>query len=144
MSQTLSAEDVARFEMFLNTCLSHPGSLAEQAQLDSLGDYRELCARVMAALQARVAPVERGALNEGDFVFLESWLKARDLIVAGLQVLEMADPASAQAVQHERECTETAFAMLPRVLRQARHCLDLAAPASSRCAATAADPETRV
>lgn len=116
MSLPLTTADVARFEIFLQDCLA---PLAQEAQ----ADHRELCARVVSTLERCVNPNLSG-LTESDYGFLESWLKARDLIVAGLQVLEMADPASADAVKHERECTETAFDLLPQVIDRARRAQD--------------------
>jgi hypothetical protein len=105
----LSPEDIDRFELFLNGCLTNPG----QASTTATGD-RELCDRVLASLR------QRSALSQGDIGFLRSWLKARDLIVTGLQFLEMADESTADSVRHERECTETAFNLLPQLLDEAR------------------------
>jgi hypothetical protein len=108
-SPQLSHEDLDRFEAFLSSCLADPTQAASAATV-----HRELCDRVLASLR------QRPTLSESDIIFLRSWLKARDLIVAGLQFLEMADESTAGSVRHERECTETAFDLLPRLLDEAR------------------------
>lgn len=101
MSNSLSVHDIDRFEALLQQNLSQP-------------ENQDLCQNVLSALRFRPA------LSEADIGFLRSWLKAGDLILAGLQVLEMADEGSAEAIRHERECTETAFNLLPQLLDEAR------------------------
>lgn len=103
MITPLSSADLERFGQFLESSLSHP---------DQDGN-RELCDRVMELLR------HRSQLSQADLGFLKSWLKARDLIVAGLQVLEMADEGNAEAIRHERECTEMAFNLLPCLVDEA-------------------------
>jgi hypothetical protein len=94
---SLTHADIDRLETFLN--------------LDSASaENRDLATRALAQLR------QRASLNEADLVFLRSWLKASDLILAGLQVLEMADPGAAEPIRHERECTEMAFNLLPALL----------------------------
>lgn len=62
-------------------------------------------------------------ITESDLAFLSSWLKSEQLILAGLQILELGDPQNAEAVRHEREMTETAFRLLPDLIRQAKEAL---------------------
>lgn len=102
MTPTLSSEDIDRFETLLSQTPAQ------------LGEHKELCDRVLSALRFR------SALNQADIGFLRSWLRAGDLILTGLQVLEMADQDNAEAIRHERECTQTALALLPHLLDEAR------------------------
>lgn len=104
MSAVLTPADIDLFAQFLENCLSQPENSA----------HRELCDRVMGTLR------QQSELSQSDIGFLTSWLKAQELIVAGLQVLEMADEANADAIRHERECTETAFKLLPVLVNEAR------------------------
>lgn len=108
MSQTPSSTDLAVFETLVR-------ALIDAAPQEAVTpEQQELCDRVLAGLN------RRPALSEADVAFLRSWLRAGDLLLAGLQVLEMADEGSASAIRHERECTETALGLLPTLLDEAR------------------------
>jgi hypothetical protein len=92
--------------------------------LDAIQENHELCSRALTQLQEPTPVAPPGEVTQADITFLESWLKARNLVIGGLQLLQLADPDNAASIQHEVECTETAFTLLPGVLKEMRHHLD--------------------
>lgn len=116
MNQALTSSELKHLENFVTTCLADPGSFSHEELVEAISENQELCAR--AVQQARAS--RPGEITEADINFLQSWLKARNLILGGLQLLQMADPGNAAAIQHELECTETAFTLLPGLLAEAK------------------------
>ncbi len=124
MTTPLNPSELKHFENFVTTCLSDPGSMSHEELLDAILVNQELCSRALRQLQTGTASSPaRSSVNtitESDLNFLQSWLKARNLMLGGLQLLQLADPDNAASVQHELECTETAFALLPGLISDAR------------------------
>jgi hypothetical protein len=124
MSTTLTTDDLKHFETFVTTCLSDPESMTHEELLEAIQVNQELCTRALHQLQGTPdrPDVEHtvGAVSEADLNFLQSWLKAKNLMLGGLQLLQLADPENAATVQHELECTETAFVLLPGLISEAR------------------------
>lgn len=119
MPSPLNADELKRLETFFTTCLSDPGSMGHDELLEAISENQELCTRALGQLSAPAEP-DSEAVTEADLNFLESWLKARNLILGGMQLLKMADEQNAAAIQHELDCTETAFTLIPRLIADAR------------------------
>lgn len=116
--KSLTDQELTHLETFVTTSLSDPSALSHQELLDAITENQELCARAVS--QLRCLNSQAPEVTEADLVFLESWLKARNLMIGGMQLLQMADPENAASIQHEVECTETAFTILPALIAQAR------------------------
>jgi hypothetical protein len=127
MSERLTQPELAHLETFVTTCLSDPGSMSHGELLEAIHDNHELCAKALRQLQRQNIPAAARPLGssegvtEEDLRFLESWLKARNLVIGGLQLLQLADPDNAASIQHEVDCTETAFKLLPGLISKAKH-----------------------
>ena len=127
MSERLTQPELAHLETFVTTCLSDPGSMSHAELLEAIQDNQQLCAKALRQLQRQSIPAAARPLGsdegvtEEDLRFLESWLKARNLILGGLQLVQLADPDNAAQMQHEVECTETAFKLLPGLISRAKH-----------------------
>lgn len=115
---SLSEQELIRLERFVSSVLSDPGALSQQELLSAIAENRELCGRAVTQLKRSCAG--RSEVSEADLVFLESWLKARNLMIGGMQLLQMADPENSASIQHEVECTETAFNILPSLISRVR------------------------
>ena len=122
MTQSLTPSELAHLETFFTTCLSDPGSMSYEELVEAINENQQLCGKALRQLrQAAVKPVAPpDEITESDLLFLESWLKARNLVLGGLQLLQLADPDNAASIQHEVECTETAFKLLPGALAKAK------------------------
>ena len=118
MSEKLSSSELQHLENFVTTCLSDPGSMTHGELLQAINENQQLCARAVQQLQPQ--PQAASTVTVEDINFLESWLKARNLVLGGLQLLQLADPDNAASIQHELECTETAFTLIPNLLLEAR------------------------
>lgn len=118
MSKPLSVQELSHLENFVTTTLADPNSLSHQELLDAIVENQELCAQAVACLQSQTPA--QGRVTEADLVFLESWLKARNLMIGGMQLLQMADPENAASIQHEVECTEAAFSIIPLLIAHVR------------------------
>ena len=94
--------------------------MSHEELLEAIQDNRELCGRALTQLQDPEVISSPNAVSQADLDFLDSWLKAKNLMLGGLQLLQLADPENASSVQHEFECTETAFTLLPRLILDAR------------------------
>jgi hypothetical protein len=127
MSERLTQPELAHLETFFTTCLSDPGSMSHEELLEAIQDNQELCGKALRQIQRQSIPAAARPLGhsegvtEQDLTFLESWLKARNLVVGGLQLLQLADPDNAATIQHEVECTETAFKLLPGLISKAKY-----------------------
>lgn len=126
MSERLSRSELAHLESFFTTCLSDPGSMSHAELLEAISENQQLCGKALRQLQQQSIPAaaqplgsEEGVTEE-DLRFLESWLKARNLVLGGLQLLQLADPENAVQMQHEVECTETVFKILPGLIAKAK------------------------
>jgi hypothetical protein len=119
MNSKLTPSQIQQFETFVTTCLSDPASMSYEELIQAINDNQEICALALQQIQSP-EPTSRGQTTEADIVFLTSWLKARNLVIGGLQLLQMADPDNAASIQHEVECTETAFQLLPGLLEDVR------------------------
>lgn len=119
---TLSQAELGHLESFITTCISDPGSMSHAELLEAIQDNQELCGRALRQLQnSKPAPsLPLDGITAADLDFLTSWLKARNLVLGGLQLLQLADPENAASVQHELECTETAFQLLPGLIQEAK------------------------
>lgn len=117
MSTVLNPSELKHLETFITTCLADPGSMSHEELLEAIQENQELCARALHQIQAPRAET-KGEITQADVTFLQSWLKAKNLILGGLQLLQMADPGNAASIQHELECTETAFTLLPMLLAE--------------------------
>ena len=115
MSTTLNQNEIQNLQDFFQNCLQDPDSMSHQQLVTTIKENQELCSRALS--QIKNPP---GDITIEDVNFLVSWLKARNLIIGGLQLLQMADPGNAAAIQHEVECTETAFTLLPGLLNETR------------------------
>lgn len=126
MSERLTQPELSHLETFVSTCLMDPGSMSHEELLEAIQDNQELCGKALRQLQRQeIRAAERPlghseGVTEEDLRFLESWLKARNLILGGLQLLQLADPENAVQMQHEVECTETAFKLLPGLISKAK------------------------
>jgi len=118
MSDTLTPSELKHLETFFTTCLSDPGSMSHAELLEAIQDNQELCGKALRQLQDRKAPSADSGVTQSDITFLRSWLKAQNLVLGGMQLLQLADPDNAASIQHEIECTETAFTLLPGVLQE--------------------------
>lgn len=112
----LTASELKHLEIFVTTCLSDPGSMSHEELLQAINDNQQLCAKAMRQLQIP----STSEVTAEDLNFLNSWLKARNLMLGGMQLLQMADPENAATIQHEIECTETAFKLLPGLIEDTR------------------------
>ena len=115
MSTALNQNEIQNLQDFFQNCLRDPDSMSHEQLVSSIKENQEPCSRALT--QIKNPP---GEITIEDVNFLISWLKARNLIIGGLQLLQMADPENAAAIQHEVECTETAFTLLPGLLNEAR------------------------
>ena len=125
MSTPVSPSELKHLESYITTCLSDPGSMSHAELLQAIQENQELCTRAFQQLQpggaeASSVASETTRVTAADVTFLESWLKAKNLMIGGMQLLQMADPDNAASVQHELECTETAFTLLPRLIADAK------------------------
>lgn len=118
MPSTLNSEELKRLEHFITTCLSDPGSMSHDELIEAISENQQLCARALGQLNA--PSDSESQLSEADLNFLQSWLKARNLVIGGMQLLKMADTQNAAAIQHELEVTETAFTLLPKLISEAQ------------------------
>lgn len=118
MSDNLTPSELKHLETFFTTCLSDPGSMSHAELLEAIQDNQELCGKALRQLQDRKAPDAESGVTQSDITFLRSWLKAQNLVLGGMQLLQLADPDNAASIQHEIECTETAFTLLPGVLQE--------------------------
>lgn len=119
MSAPLNTQELKHLETFVTTSLADPGSLTHEELLEAINENQELCARALKQLQE--PPASNGReMTEADLAFLESWMKARNLVLGGMQLLQLADPENAASIQHELECTETVFTLLPGLIADAR------------------------
>ena len=118
MSAPLNTQEIKHLETFVTTTLADPGSLSHEELIEAINVNQELCARALTQLRSPGAPPKE--MTEADLNFLESWLKARNLVLGGMQLLQMADPDNAGTIQHELECTETVFTILPGLIADAR------------------------
>ena len=122
MPNPLSPPELKHLETFFTTCLSDPGSMSHLELLEAIQENNELCTKALYQLQEQSIPAAARPLGtaqgvtEGDLRFLESWLKSRNVVVGGLQLLQLADPDNAASIQHEVECAETAFKLLPGLI----------------------------
>lgn len=117
MPNSLSTQELHHLETFVTTSLADPGSLSHEELLEAIAENQELCARAVRQIQEAGAPRE---ITEADLTFLESWLKASNLVIGGMQLLQLADPDNADRLQHEVECTQTAMTLLPVLIAEAR------------------------
>lgn len=115
MQSPLSSEELKRLESFVSTTLADPGSCSHEDLVAEISENHSLCARLLK----QAGPTE-SALSEADLNFLQSWLKARNLIIGGMELLKLADQQNAGAIQHEIDCTETALGLLPKLIDEAR------------------------
>ena len=113
----LNAQELQHLETFVTTSLADPGSLTHEELLETIAENQELCARAVRQLQETPRPRR---MTEEDYRFLESWLKARHLVIGGMQLLQLADPENHDRMQHEVECTETALTLTPGLIADAR------------------------
>lgn len=88
--------------------------------LEAIADNQELCGRALSQLQTEASAPSASSVSIADLDFLDSWMKAQNLVLGGMQLLQLADPENASSVQHEIECTETAFKLLPDLILEAR------------------------
>ena len=120
MSAPLNTQELKHLETFVTTSLADPGSLSHQELLEAINENQELCARALQQLQHPSENTVGREMTEADLTFLESWMKARNLVLGGMQLLQLADPENAASIQHELECTETVFTLLPGLIADAR------------------------
>lgn len=122
MANPLTPPEIASLDSFFQNCLANPEAMSHEELVVSIRQHHGLCVRAISQLQGSprgpLAPPDQ--VTEDDLRFMESWMKARNLVIGGLQLLQLADPDNAASIQHEVECTETAFKLLPGIITEAR------------------------